>query len=206
MGETPPPKIVLVAGMPRSGSTWMFNAARMLLEHGEDRVHAAWVADRDPGDPARLHLVKAHRPAEVDFTADLVLTTWRPFEDCLVSLVRIGWLAPSAEAILARGREIRSLYRHWAARSDLEIAFAEITDDPAGALRRLSAVLGQIVPEDRFARIEAELRALSAPASGGYDKRTLLHPRHRAAPGEHTISAEEVRDILAADPDFADLR
>jgi len=55
---------VLCAGIPRSGSTWLYNAARLLLAHaaGPARVYGAWVEQYDPSHPEPWHVVKAHEP------------------------------------------------------------------------------------------------------------------------------------------------
>ena len=64
MSTLPPPLCILVAGVPRSGSTWAFNAARLLLRDAGVTLHAAWVADRPADDLAvfehERHVVGAH--------------------------------------------------------------------------------------------------------------------------------------------------
>ena len=53
MSTLPPPLCILVAGVPRSGSTWAFNAARLLLRDAGVTLHAAWVALEELGDSLR---------------------------------------------------------------------------------------------------------------------------------------------------------
>lgn len=172
---------VLVAGMPRSGSTWVFNAARLLLATNGRPVHAAWVADRDPEDPAPVHLVKVHTPDKAGFPYDLVLTTRRPMDECLASLIRMGWLKPDAEAIRAKLRIQTSLYDYWAARSTLETVYDEILRHPVSAVARIAEALGLAPDEARDARLAADLAAMRAPEGGLYDPKTLLHPHHRGS-------------------------
>ena len=188
---------VLVAGMPRSGSTWLFNAARLLLAATGRPVHAAWVADRDPDDPAPMHLVKVHTPEEAAFPHDLVLTTRRPIDECLASLIRMGWLKPDAEAIRTNHRIQTSLYDHWAARSTLETTYDDILHRPEAAVARIAEALGLAPDAARDARLAADLAALRAPESGRYDPETLLHPRHRGS-DDGTPEADTVALVRAA--------
>ncbi len=178
------PRIVLVAGVPRSGSTWAFNAARRLYTEAGTDLCAAWVDDWDRASPAPVHLVKAHQVAEVDFTPDLVLTTARAPADCIASLVRMGWVPREPEAIRRAHAHHLRLQDHWRAQSAIELDYDRILADPAAELARLAGVLGLEVPSDRIAAIAAELAGMRAPEGGSYDPETLLHPGHRAGAGE----------------------
>ena len=147
-------------------------------------MHAAWVADWDRHAPARVHLVKAHQVAEVDFEPDLVLTTKRPPEDCLASLIRMGWLADDPQAIRRAHIWHQKLHAHWHSRSALELSYSQILSEPEIALSRLAVVLGLPASPDRFRIIAEELRHMKAPVKGRYDSTTLLHPRHRRGDGD----------------------
>lgn len=179
-------RVIVVAGMPRSGSTWLFNAARLLLEASGEDIHAAWVGDRDADHPAPVHLIKAHAPREVTFPADLVLTTHRPFVDCLASLIRMGWLEAEPEAIRKRHAVQKATYDYWAARSALELPYDQITGAPATAIARLAGAMGLEANPARDRALAEALAALSAPDGTGYDPHTLLHPGHRAAEAAQT--------------------
>ncbi|WP_415836510.1 hypothetical protein [Palleronia rufa] len=191
------PRRVLVAGMPRSGSTWLFNAARLLCAHSGQGVQAVWVDDYDPADIRPMHLVKVHRPEQADtlpFLPDRILTTWRPYEACLASLVRIGWLNPDPDAVRARYASQKTIYEDWAERSDLEIDHADIVAEPAAALAKLSRSLGQADDPLRNLDIGEALGNMKPPEDGPFDKVTLLHPRHRKHQGEVTKTTP--KDIL----------
>ena len=176
-------RIILVAGVPRSGSTWAFNAARRLLAGVPGGLQAAWVADYDPSHPARTHLVKAHRVADVTFAPDLVLTTRRAAEECLASLIRMGWLADEPEAIRRAWEHHHRLYAHWNALSGHEISYDGLVADPEAELARLAPVLGVTPAPGALAALAGELAAMQGPAGGGYDPETLLHPGHRRPEG-----------------------
>lgn len=193
--DQPRPLFVLVAGVPRSGSTWLFNAARLSLQRAGLAPHAAWVADYRPEDPAPVHLVKAHRDAEVAFQPDKILTTRRPTEACLASLIRMGWLSPTPEAIRRSWETHRALQSFWQARSHLEIPYEQIVKAPELALEALGRVLEiELSCADR-AEVAQALAALRAPEGDRYDPETLLHPRHRGE-GEELLTPEEILRIV----------
>ena len=82
--------LILCAGIPRSGSTWLYNAARMLASHparGDHPVYGAWIEHYDPSNPARVHVVKVHEPDE-----------------------KLAW---RASAVLTSRRDLRTLRRLW---------------------------------------------------------------------------------------------
>ena len=56
--------IYLVAGMNRSGSTWLYNVLRHLLRRRHPDLYARGIEEYEPADPASAHLVKVHdRPS-----------------------------------------------------------------------------------------------------------------------------------------------
>ena len=118
------PFVILIAGMPRSGSTWQFNAARLILNRKHPAIFSGWCADYDPATKEPVHLVKVHTPEQVRFDYSLVLTTKRDLLECIGSSKRMGWLkddnffCPGADAdaslqLLERQDDIRNgLFNH----------------------------------------------------------------------------------------------
>ena len=186
--------------MPRSGSTWLFNAARLLLARSGQSVRSAWVADYDPGAaPAcAVHLVKLHWPEQLVFPSDLVLTTRRDIADCVASLVRMGWVGDDPAAIRAAALRQQIVYRHWQERSRLEVLYRDILGAPAGEVQRIAACLGVTITGSQAGELAARLAAMTPPDAGSFDPVTLLHPRHRSGAGPSRITAAEVADILAS--------
>lgn len=191
-----PPRIILVAGVPRSGSTWLFNAARRLLESAAHGLHCAWIEDYHAKDSAPVHLVKAHRPEQVAFDPDLILTTRRATEACLASLVRMGWLNNTPDNIRKSWADHQRLYDHWASQSNLETPYEQIMNAPESALGDLARVLS-LPPDPSLSKIAAELVALKAPADGHYDPKTLLHPNHRKSANDSAPSPTDILRIIA---------
>ena len=197
------PHITLVASAPRSGGTWAFNAARLVLAAAGRSVHGAWVSDYDRQDPAPFHLVKAHDADQVAFAPDLVITTYRDLAERLASLIRLGWLENTAEAIRSAARGQEAIYQYWDAKTDLEIPYTDIIDGPERAVAALAALYGFDLGAGVIRAIADDLAALKAPETkpGAYDPVTLLHPRHRNTESATALDAEEIRRILAASDD-----
>jgi hypothetical protein len=186
---------VLVAGMPRSGSTWCYNATRLVLEAAGCQVQSGWWRDLDFNAPKEWLLVKAHRPEDVaHFQADYVLTTRRDLCECIASRQNMGWQSFDEDNIVKAGRRQRELYAHWNARSDLEISFADIKDSPEKALRDIAALLG--LADVPVRDVLHALQALKPPAGGSYDSVTLLHPKHLNDPELTKSRARQVAGIL----------
>lgn len=195
------PFFVLVAGVPRSGSTWVFNVARLLLEKSYPQVTAKWCTDYDPQDQAPAHLVKVHRPEEAEgLVADRVLTSRRDQAGCIASLVRMGWAKMTEADIWAAAERHEFMYNYWKTRSDLEVAYDRILSDPASEIIAISTVLGLTITVEQAAALAEDLARLSPPAQGRYDPVTLLHPGHRGGANGTGSMAEEVRTILARRP------
>lgn len=202
--------IILIAGMPRSGSTWQFNATRLLLEDAGARHWAGWVDDF-PEARSPLKLVKAHNPKDFDRGARVVLTTWRPFADCLGSLVRMGWLEPNEERIRRAYHRQREVYHHWAARSDLETQFDLLRSEPAAAITDIQDLLVESIgyphDTDRPARIATLLDQIESPSEPiaddgtretrvrSHDVTTLMHPGHVSSAPENSTNPDIERWI-----------
>jgi hypothetical protein len=191
-----PPLCVLVAGVPRSGSTWLFNASRLLLQTRFPQIHAVWVTDYVPTDSSPCHLVKVHRPVEVPFAPAIVLTSRRDLAESIASRIRMGWLEDTPDAIVRAAHKHRALYNHWHARSHFEADYAAMLDAPAAVIGELARSLGVAVSAERIASIAADLAAMTAPDGGRYDPITLLHPKHRAPTGTTEGDVTRIRQIL----------
>lgn len=189
-----PAGVIAVAGMPRSGSTWQFNATRLLLEDANLKFWSGWIEDFESAR-GPIRLVKVHNPSDFERNAHLTLTTWRPFPECLHSLIRMGWVEPEKSAVQKAYHRQRLLYHHWAIRSDHETAHRRFVNNPKLEVSRIEKVLEKTfgIPENpgRVRRVTEKLSALRPPKApkvekGGaqksyenrHDPETLLHPGH----------------------------
>lgn len=189
-----PVGVIAVAGMPRSGSTWQFNATRLLLEDAKVQHWSGWVKEFDAAR-APVRLVKVHNPADFQRKARLTLTTWRPFSECLQSLIRMEWLEPEKHAVQKAYHRQRALYHHWAYLSGHETDQWDLVEDPEKAIAAIQTVLEDVFgiparPRRPF-RVAEKLAGLRAPEKPDveengtilnrekrHDPETLLHPDH----------------------------
>ena len=195
--KTPSPqKTILVAGIHRSGSTWVYNAVRLLLIERGTPFLSAWIADYDRANPAPIHLVKAHHLAEVTFEPDITLTTLRRRIESVASLVRIGWVKDIPAEIVKADKRLERLYNDWNARTDLETAYSDILQTPAAAVARIAECLGFDMRQATYDRIAQDLLEQKSPKSDTYDKVTLIHPNHRNPKGHDSAEITRIRKIL----------
>ena len=82
----------IVAGIPRSGSTWMFNCIRLALinKYGVGAVYSGWFDWWDPSFVERHIVLKAHA-YEPDLLPGKVFTSWRDLREIAASMVLLGW-------------------------------------------------------------------------------------------------------------------
>jgi len=191
-----PQQTILVAGVHRSGSTWVYNAVRHLLIEQGTPFHTAWIADYNRADPAPIHLVKAHHLKEVSFEPDFILTTLRRRIESIASLIRIGWVKDTAVDIVKADRRLERLYNDWNARTNLETAYRDILENPVPAVARIANCLGLDMSQDTFERIATDLSNQEEPSSNEYDKVTLIHPNHRNPSSYQDEDLARIRKVL----------
>jgi hypothetical protein len=178
------PRLVLCAGIPRSGSTWLYNAARLACAAEPGGAHAAWVDDYDASAPDAWHVVKLHDPhATLETRATVVLTSRRDLRDIAASARRRAWFDDEAQ-ILAFLDRVVAQHAHWAPRAALDLDYRWIERDAPRAAAAVLAALGLVgvdAVDERATRLAARIEAANAPERGaaGYDPVTLLHPEHR---------------------------
>lgn len=196
MSQLQSPQRILIAAVPRSGGTWLFNAARLLLETAADSLHAAWCEDYNPMHPAHHHLVKAHLPEQIDFTPAKILTTQRDLAERLASLIRMGWLEDTPDKIISAANGQERLYEYWRTRSDLEVSYQAIVEAPDKTVSMIGKAICAPVDPARARLIAEELKRLPAPEVGTYNAVTLLHPGHKAGSQISVAPVENIRRLL----------
>jgi hypothetical protein len=203
-----PPFVVAVAGVPRSGSTWLFNVVRLLCEASGQSCYAEWHQDYRPDDrpPRDVDIVKLHGPDALTMPVHRVLTTHRDLLPRLASLVRMGWLAPDGETLRRAAEGQTDLERYWASRTDCEIAFDDILAVPEREVLRVARATDLPCDATLAAEIAERMRALPAPSTEAetnhrsHEPTTLMHREHRATREERARYETLVRDALAEAP------
>ncbi|SMY09215.1 tetratricopeptide repeat protein [Flavimaricola marinus] len=202
-GLVAPPFVAVIAGVPRSGSTWSYNAARLLCERNNLSYYAEWCEDYKPEDhPAcDLHIVKLHAPEQLIETRHRIVTSYRDLAERLASLVRVGWLADEPEAIRKAARHQATLTEYWADKSDFEISYDDILHRPHIAVLGIAETLDIPCTEDMARGIADGLVTLKADAAEvndrGHASDTLMHSDHRATDDQRRNYLAKVQAALA---------
>lgn len=170
---------IVTAGFYRSGSTWLFNAVRLLCReaHGEEQVYSCMDVDYRHADPRKVHVVKAHRYSDRLADGATVVTSWRGFDQSCDSM---RWLAEhepgSVDPALAEFYLLDFL--RWQQHACHMTLYSAIVNHAEQEVWRLARALNLPVFGTAQLRIAAELAALPQPASG-VDPVTQMHANHR---------------------------
>lgn len=225
--------VVIAAGLVGSGSTWAYNALRLLLlEVPEAAPLHGGFADRladlpEPAEPPGALLVKTHRPDAAmrllarATAAPVVLTVRDPRDACVSMMQRFG--ARFADMRQAVATSAEGLLRLAAARPALVFRYEDgFTRDPA-AVARIAAHLGLKVPPERQRaigesllpdRVAAEIAALAAAGAFGgahgpslADPVTQWHAGHvgdgRSGKWRDLLDPAEAASVMAGAAGFA---
>lgn len=165
---------ILITGPYRSGTTAVYNLTRCVCQfHGP--TYGAFEDSYDERNPARFHVVKAHKykPELVEW-ADVIITVFREPSEMWASMQRF-------EPANGRKLEQEDVWRslswlvHYQQFTDYFINFEQIERCPEKLAHNIAERIGikvrpRIVVED-FLKI--------VPPKSGYDPVTLLHAKHR---------------------------
>ncbi|UWQ86108.1 hypothetical protein [Leisingera caerulea] len=204
--QVAPPFVIAAAGVPRSGSTWVYNAARLLCEKAGLRCYAEWCEDYQPDRHADydVHLVKLHNMEEFSFPAHRVLSTRRDLVERLASLVRMGWLKEDPVSLQRAAESHSELAEYWAERTDNETLYSDIMERPEKAVKDIARAMDIPCPDKTATDISRQLARLPVPAETenqrGHDSQTLLHPNHRATVDQRDKYIAAVRAALSKAP------
>jgi len=184
--------LVLAAGMPRSGSTLLYNIVRLCLVqlHGE-KLLAGWISDirRSPVRP--VCLVKTHQIGLLYLRASRIFYSYRDVRDALVSSQRKFGLVPAIELCRTWIKEDATARKHASA----VFRYEEFTVNQSAAIERVASVLG--IDVDVSAVLESiPGTSTDRSATTGYDKQTLQHGGHATETGTGAWRTELDRRLL----------
>lgn len=196
--------IYVCAGMYRSGSTWLYNAVRLILEDaGAPDLAAGWAGEKDRLITRRNVVIKIHAFDE-DLAARqiIALTSHRDLRDVAASLARKFKTGFS----IATLRETVESHERWSRIAVFDLHYEDLLADKmrelqkvAAALRLPPAVLERLPYESILARIEGEKFTETRSTSGRFDSVNLLHEGHitdgRHGSWEGTLPAGDVNAI-----------
>ena len=166
-------RVIYADGMPRSGSTVIFNALRLLLLSDVNcDLQSGWVRDARNLPRANTYLIKTHGMHIIDtWRASRTVYSYRDPRVALVSLWRKFGIEPTIHMFRVWMNEFAFAERH----ADLILRYETVMQDIPGAVQALAKLVG---------REEADCDAIAAEIAGstgegrGVDKVTLLHGNH----------------------------
>ena len=194
------PLLVLSAGLPRSGSTLLYNLLRLTLIHlldPEEDLSFGWIEDMRNRPFGDCTLLKLHDHEE-DMTSrsDLTVYSYRDIRDVLASQQRMFGTPPSL-----------NLVDHWIAQHNkwIRSAHIKIRYEDFGSERQSQLVeeiahhlgfVDNVVPHKVIAQL---IKLPNTPAtSKRYDPETLLHPGH-ITDGRHGSWRDQLeRELVTA--------
>ena len=199
---------VVAAGLSRSGSTWQFNALRILLQHAaaaaglaESEVGSAHGHSIDELQPClnkRVCVVKVHEfMPRVLLQADAVFLTHRDPRDVLLSS------AQKIEACLLYGKQPLEAafraYASWLPYACHDMRYEDmVTEGAVGELRRLMGALGIDEASVRLLDVAKQLGEVThrAEPNEKQQQQTGLMPGHlthlTTDPGAHDVFSDVV--------------
>ena len=196
--------IYICAGMKRSGSTWVYNAVRSILQRAQaPDLAAGWIADQDQLLKHQTVILKTHvYDAALATRADVTLISHRDLRDVAASLHRKFNVALSTEGV----RETFNDYMNWKKGAAYDLRYEQLLVDRIPELRKIASVLklpAVTVTTLDFTAIDREIAAekFNEDRSQGqtYDSVNLLHTGH-ITDGKHgswknTLSPELVAAV-----------
>ena len=175
--------IYVCAGMPRSGSTWLFNAVRLLLKHaGVPDLAGGYVGQMEERLTHRNAIIKLHPfDAEIAAKADVILTSHRDLRDVAASSYR---RTRDEFTTALMSRRVKNHIR-WAQCADYDLHYEQLLIDKLAEVKKIAAVLklpeetvDQLPYEAILREIEGEKFSEAVSETSQYDNVNLLFKGH----------------------------
>ena len=184
---------IICAGMRRSGSTWLYNTARLI--HVTQAITKGEFSDQFRLT-SRANIIKTHRfDASFMWGSDLVLTCHRDMRDVVASAVRRGLVKTDTIKCIEFALKSYNEYEAWKPFAALDVKYEEMIADPTTATAAVAKALGiEVDPKVILAQVQ-ELPV----AEKAVDPEILLHENHftDGEPGSYvkTLSVEIIENI-----------
>ena len=174
--------IYVCAGMYRSGSTWLYNAVRLVLEEaGVVDLSAGWIAERSKILTHKNAVLKIHEfDAHLAVKENIVLTAHRDLRDIAASLQR-KFKNFSMETV----RETVEWHAQWARVAVYDLRYENLLTDRMAELRKVAAHLRlptaateKLPYEAILQKLEGERFTEKRSTAQRFDAVNLLHDGH----------------------------
>ena len=190
--------------MCRSGSTWLYNAVRLLAKHARvSGLAAGWITDRKKLLAHKNTVIKIHEfDAALASPKNVILTSHRDLRDVAASLSRIFKMVFSIDAL----RATVAAHDKWSRVADFELHYEDLLGDQMRELQRLAralrlpdAVVRRIDLPQVLEELSREKFTEERSTRQRFDSVNLLHDGHitdgRHGSWEGILSAEAVGSI-----------
>lgn len=173
--------LLLCAGFPRSGSTWLFNVMRIALLQAKVPIYASWIEDYEAANPAPVHLVKVHDVCPLLDEADAVFVSTRDLRDVAASRRLFDPLSDDPDAVVDYFHLRLHHHGQYERRAHHHVVYEQMVADKPGHIARILAALGIDGDPDAIDRAVEALTVRDVSDDGRYDRNNLLlqnHVRH----------------------------
>ncbi len=196
----PQNRLILAAGMRRSGSTWLYNVARLLLlRHTPDPsdVSAGWIDDLCDKERKLINLWKLHPyDQEVVNQAQTVLYCYRDIRDVIASLQRKFGIKPTIDV----ATELLTEFDRWVACADVVLKFEHMLTHQEESIVAVAHALGIRDADKHW--VEAAGSNLEFDSDGAknerYNMENLYHRDHFTHGGTKTWSGQIPDEIIGS--------
>jgi Sulfotransferase domain len=185
LSERNRPKLILCAGLARSGSTWLYNVIRLTIVRSGKMVYGSWIGGYDPKRPEEYHLVKIHE-FHKDFAkqAFLIFVSHRDLRDVVASAMRVGFIDRDiAEEDLAQWIRVHIQYlEKWNRLADYDMSYEKMMQDRTKEAERIARILKMPGQAEQICYDVEHLSFGSKRAHPihHHDTENLLHENHIA--------------------------
>jgi hypothetical protein len=119
-------RLILSAGMPRSGSTWLYNAARLLIKGSfgsKNNFSCGWIGDWNDIPKKEFTLIKIHDFDEQIVTkASTILYSYRDIRDAMASSFRKFKNPPTIE----KANNLINMHSKWVEVTDFIMRYEDM--------------------------------------------------------------------------------
>jgi hypothetical protein len=194
--------IYLCAGMYRSGSTWLYNAVRGILQQaGAPDLATGWITEKESLLAHRNAVIKVHAfDASLAARADVILVSHRDLRDVAASLRRKFKTEFSTSTV----HETFDDYMKWRESAAYDLRYEQLLTDKLFELKKIAAalklpaeMLKQLRYETILSEIDAEKFTEQRSTALRYDAVNLLHDGH-ITDGRHGSWKNFVPDEIIA--------
>jgi hypothetical protein len=170
--------LIVASGMPRSGSTWLYNVIRLIIRTGKPEINwqCGWLDDLNWEEESDC-LVKVHRANDIMSTkADVIFYSYRDIRDSVASLKRKLNKEPSISSV----DQMMADDSYWRKRAIYSMKYEDMLSSPESVVTNIAKTLKIIT--DKPGEIVTQIAKLSYESIGTkndiYHAENLLHKGH----------------------------